>query len=309
MKKARVDCFMSFKECLLLWDLLLERLRSLAFLLSSSLARACVSNLICDSSLPWSHLFVGSPATSFSLYDPSYFLLLLDALGTGRLVGLGLSFSLTAGPAGGAAEDLLDGPVGGFSLLDLKDWSLLASTLDASLILALAVGFLSSTSGSAGSSGGSAGGSGLEPLSVDFLVSFLGDTDRRARRCTFLGGILPPALGPCPATSFGGSAGGSAGGVGLGGSSAGLLASFLGDTDLRALLCMRLVGIFPPFVTMSLSHQLFLLRRGWGDGVGGSGSGSGSAAGVGGADGWSQLYTPARVSSVGSSGSQGGCST
>ena len=54
--------------------LLLERLRSLAFLLSSSLARACVSNLICDSSLPWSHLFVGSPATSCSLYDPSYLL-------------------------------------------------------------------------------------------------------------------------------------------------------------------------------------------------------------------------------------------
>ena len=94
--------FVSLKELLLLWDLLLERLRSLAFLLSSSLARACVSNLICDSSLPWSHLFVGSPATSFSLYDPSYFLLLLDALGTGRLVGLGLSFSLTADPAGGA---------------------------------------------------------------------------------------------------------------------------------------------------------------------------------------------------------------
>ena len=103
-KKACPACFSAFRELLLLWVLLLERLRSLAFLLSSSLARACISNLICDSSLPWSHLFVGSPATSCSLYDPSYFLLRLDDLGAGRLVGLGLSFSLTACPAGGAAE-------------------------------------------------------------------------------------------------------------------------------------------------------------------------------------------------------------
>ena len=38
--------FSAVMELLLLWDLLLERLRSLAFLLSSSLWRACVSNLI-----------------------------------------------------------------------------------------------------------------------------------------------------------------------------------------------------------------------------------------------------------------------
>ena len=53
VKKASVDCFIpwdSLKEPLLLWVLLLDRLRSLAFLLSLSLWRACVSNLICDSS-------------------------------------------------------------------------------------------------------------------------------------------------------------------------------------------------------------------------------------------------------------------
>ena len=128
-----------------------------------------------------------------------------------------------------------------------------------------------------------------------------------------MGGIFPPALELGSGASLGGSSAGSAGsagGVGLGASSTGLLASFLGETDLMDLLCSCLVVIFPPPVTRALFHQLSMLRRCWGGGVGGSGSGSGSgsALGVGGTEGGSQLWTLANVSSDGSSGSQGGCS-
>ena len=154
--------------------------------------------------------------------------------------------------------------------------------------LALDPGSATSLGGSSRFNGGSAGGNGSDPLSVAFLASLRGDTDLRARLCTLLGGIFPPALDLGSVASLGGSSAGSAGGVGLGASSTGLLASFLGETDLRDLRCSCLVVIFPPPVTRALFHQLSMLRRCWGGGVGGSGSDSGSATGVGGIEGWFQ---------------------
>ena len=281
----------------------------------------------------------------------------------GRLVGLGFSLGLTAGPADGAAEDRLPAPVIAFSLLGCNT----------PLSFAHFDGFLSSTSGSSVSGGGlavSAGGGRLDPLSagflgsfrgeternaflcacwggtfppalspgsavslagsarlpagsaggngstrcsVDFLTSFRGDVDLRARRCTLLAGIFPPALDLGSVVSLGGSSAdsaGSAGGVGLGGSSTGLRASLRGETDLMDLRRSCLVIIFPPAspVTMPLFHQFSMIRRCWGGGAGGSGSGSGSgsALGVGGTDGGSQLWILANASADGSSGSQGG---
>ena len=141
---------------------MLDRLRSLAFRLSSSFWRACVSNLIWDSSNPWSRLLVGSPQTSRSRTVPSYFLGPADfggrlaALETGRLDGLGLSLGLTADSAGGAADDHLSAPVDDLPLLGLS----------ASLTLVNMDGLRSSTSGSSVSGGGfavSAGGAGWTP--------------------------------------------------------------------------------------------------------------------------------------------------
>ena len=145
-------------------------------------------------------------------------------------------------------------------------------------------------------------------LSVDFLASFRGETDRIAFLCEFWAGNFPPALDLGSAASLGVSPAVSAGGVGLGGSSTGLLASLRGETDLMDLLRSCLVVIFPPPspVTSPLSHQFSMVRRCWGGGVGGSGSGSGSALGVGGTDGGSQLWILANASADGSSGSQDG---
>ena len=98
--------------------------------------------------------------------------------GAGRLVGLGFSLGLTAGPADGAAEDRLPAPVDDFSLLGCNT-PLSFAHLD---------GFLSSTSGSSVSGGdlaASAGGGGLDPLSVDFLTSLRGETDLLAFRWEF----------------------------------------------------------------------------------------------------------------------------
>ena len=219
--------------------------------------------------------------------------LILDATDGFRSSTSGSSASV-GGPAGSAGGNGLDPLSVDFLASFLGDTDLrarLCTLLGGIFPPALVPGSAVSLGGSAGPNGGSAGGKGLEPFSVDFLASFLGDPARSARRCTLLGGIFPPALGSCSPVSLGGSVGGSAGGVGLDASSTGLLASFLGETDLRDLLCTFLGGIFPPPVTMALSHQLSRLRRGWGDGVGGSGSdsGSGSATGVGGTEGWSQL--------------------
>ena len=202
---------------------MLDRLRSLAFFLSSSFWRACVSNLIWDSSNPWSRLLVGSPQTSRSRTVPSYFLGpagfggRLAAFDTGRLAGLGLSLGLTAGPAGGPAEDRLSAPVDDFPLLGLIT-PLIFENID---------GLRSSTSGSSASVGGTAvaaggtavaaGGGRLDPLSVDFLASFRGETDRIAFLCECWVGIFPPALGTAPVVSFAGSSrvdGGPAGGRG-----------------------------------------------------------------------------------------------
>ena len=193
---------------------MLDRLRSLAFLLSSSFWRACVSNLIWDSSNPWSRLLVGSPRTSRSRTVPSYFLWpacfggRLVVFVTGRLVGLGLSLGLTAGSAGGAADDRLSAPVAVFPLLGFIT-PLSFDHVD---------GLRSSTSGSSASGGGltvPAGGGGLDLLSVGFLASFRGETDHIAFLCEFWAGIFPPALGIAPVVSCAGSSrlgGGPAGG-------------------------------------------------------------------------------------------------
>ena len=185
---------------------MLDRLRSLAFFLSSSFWRACVSNLIWDSSNPWSRLLVGSPQTSRNRTVPSYFLGPPDfggrlaALETGRLDGLGLSLGLTADPAGGAADDRLSAPVDDLPLLGLST----------SLTLVNMDGLRSSTSGSSASGGGlavSAGGGGLDPLSAGFLASLRGETDLLAFRWEFWAGIFPPALGIAPVVSHAGSSG------------------------------------------------------------------------------------------------------
>ena len=186
--------------------------------------------------------------TSCSRTVPSYclgpagFLGRLAVFGTGRLVGLGLSLGLTAGSAGGAAEDRLSAPVDDFPLLGLIT-PLIFDNID---------GLRSSTSGSSASVGCTAvaaGGGRLDPLSVDFLASFRGETDRIARLCTFWVGIFLPALDLGSVASRGGSSAGSAGsagGLGLGASSTGLLASFLGETDLMDRRCSCLIIIFPP---------------------------------------------------------------
>ena len=216
VKNAVAPDFVSLKEPLLLWDLLVDRLRSLAFFLSSSLCLACVSNLIWDSSNPWSRLFVGSPHTSLVRTDPSYCLVpgcLLGRLAfdpAGRLAGLGLSSGSTAGPAGGAAEDRLPAPIDNFFWMDFTP-PVIFDNLDF---------FLNSTSGSSAVGGGclfSAGGGGLDPLFPGFLASLRGETDLMAFLWEFWAGIFPPALGIAPVVSHAGSSrvgGGPAGGKG-----------------------------------------------------------------------------------------------
>ena len=188
-------------------------------------------------------------------------------------------------------------------------WEFCAGTFPPALGTAPVV----SHSGSAGCGGGPAAGKGSTGGPADFLASFRGETDLRARRCTLWEGIFPPAVDLGSVVSLGGSSAGSAGsagGVGLGGSSTGLRASLRGETDLMDLRRSCLVIIFPPAspVTRPLSHQFSMIRRCWGGGVGGSGSGSGSVLGVGGTDGGSQLWILANASADGSSGSHGGWS-
>ena len=114
----------------------------------------------------------------------------------------------------------------------------------------------------------------MDPLSAGFLGSFRGETERNALLCACWGGTFPPALSPGSAVSLFGSArlpAGSAGGNGSTRGSVDLLASFRGDTDLRARRCPLLEGIFPPAVDLGSVVSL-----------GGSSAGSAvSAGGVG----------------------------
>ena len=184
--------------------------------------------------------------------------------GAGRLVGLGFSLGLTAGPADGAAEDRLPAPVDDFSLLGCNTPLSFANT----------DGFLSSTSGSSVSGGDlavSAGGGGLDPLSDGFLGSFRGETERNAFLCACWGGTFPPALSPGSAVSLVGSArlpAGSAGGNGSTRCSVDFLTSFRGDTDLRARRCTLLGGIFPPAGSLVSVASLGVSSAGSAGGVG-----------------------------------------
>ena len=208
--------------------------------------------------------------TSRSRTVPSYFLGpagfggRLAVFDTGRLVGLGLSLGLTAGSAGGAAEDRLLAPVDDFSLLGFIT-PLSFDNID---------GLRSSTSGSSASVGGlavSAGGGRLDPLSMDFLASFRGETERIAFLCAFWGGIFPPALVPGSAISLVGSTrldGGSAGGKGSACCPVDFLTSFRGDTDLRARRCTLLLGIFPPAGDLDSADSLGASSAGSAGGVG-----------------------------------------